>query len=70
MGTQAQRCKEKIHELTPSEFYEVFDRAAQRLLGISGEEFIAKWKTGGFGPDPDSVPGVMEIADLMPSDIA
>jgi hypothetical protein len=67
MTAQAQRCKERIYELTPAESYAVFDRAARKLLGISGEEFIAKWKNGGFGPDPDGVPGVMEIAYLMPS---
>jgi hypothetical protein len=56
-----------VYEMTPAEFFAVFDRAARKLLGLSGDEFIARWESGGFGSDPDSVPGVMEVAALMPS---
>jgi hypothetical protein len=58
--------EDKVSEMTPAEFSNVFDRAARRFLGISGDEFIARWKSGGFGSDPDTTPGVMEVAALMP----
>jgi hypothetical protein len=55
-----------VSEMTLLEVNAVFDRAARTLLGISGDEFIRRWNTGYFGSDPDSAPGVMEIAALMP----
>jgi hypothetical protein len=63
----AQPCQSEIRELTPTEWFDIFDRASKRLLGISGADFIAKWEKGEFGPDPDDRPGVMEVAGLMPS---
>ena len=58
---------EPIREMSAAELNAVFDRAARKLLGISGDEFIQLWKRGEFGPAPDSIPGVMEVAALMPS---
>jgi hypothetical protein len=65
--TYAQACQSEMRELTKAELFEVFDRASRSLLGISGADFIAKWERGEFGPNPDSYPGVMEVAGLMPS---
>ena len=52
--------------MTALEFDAVFHRAATKLLGISGEEFISRWNSGDFGSDLDNTPGVMEVAALMP----
>lgn len=59
-------CSSAIQEMTALEFDAVFDRAARKLLGISGKEFISRWNSGDFGSDPDNTPGVMEVAALMP----
>jgi hypothetical protein len=67
MSAKPQPCITGIREMTASELNSAFERAAQVLLGISGDEFISKWNSGGFGSDPDSLPGVMEVAALMPS---
>ena len=67
MATRATSLTEKLHEISTTEAADVFDNAARKLLGISGAEFIEKWNTGYFGPDPDALPGVMEVASLMPS---
>jgi hypothetical protein len=52
--------------MSEAEEYETFDRACKRLLGLSGEEFIHRWRAGAFGR-PDSVSGVMEALSLVPS---
>ena len=41
------------------------DSAARYFLMMSGEEFVDRWY-GGFFHDPDAVPGVMEVASLLP----
>jgi len=43
----------------------VLDSAARYFLGLSGEEFMEKWQSGYYA-DPDSIPGVMEVASLIP----
>ena len=54
-----------IDELTPEEAWDVFDRAAQNDLHLSGEEFLRRWDAGAFRADPDQ-PGVMDVAMLIP----
>jgi hypothetical protein len=44
----------------------IFDDAARRYLGISGEDFIRSWDAGDFEHDPESNPGVMRVAMLLP----
>jgi hypothetical protein len=39
---------EDARELTPAEGRELFDRAARRLLGVSGEAFLAAYDRGDF----------------------
>ena len=53
------------HAMTDSEAWDIFDRAARRRLGMTGEEFLAKWDAGAF-PDPDEQEGVMTVAMLIP----
>lgn len=56
-------------ELSREESRELFDRQAERYLGISGEEFLKRWDAGEYGdPDDRSVnpPGVMRLAMLLP----
>jgi hypothetical protein len=67
MATAAKPLRDTLHEMTASEVAEIFDIAARRLLRMSGKEFVEKWNSGYFGPDPDTQPGVMEVASLMPS---
>lgn len=46
----------------------LFDRQAQRLLGISGEEFLRRWDAGEFRDEEDSPQGraAMFLAVLLP----
>ncbi len=47
----------------------MFDRQAERSLGISGEEFLRKWDAGEYGEPDDrskNPPGVMRLAMLVP----
>ena len=57
-----------IPELSREEGRELFDRQAQRYLGISGDEFLRAWDAGEYG-DPDdrsqNPPGVMRLAMLL-----
>ena len=48
---------EGIQFLTPEEGRELFDREAQRLFGISGDEFLGRWDSGEYGPIPDTPEG-------------
>lgn len=51
--------------MSTEEAFDVFDKAARRFLKMSGKEFLDKWNNG-FFTDPDSIPGVMEVASLIP----
>ena len=52
-------------ELSREEGRAIFERAAQRYLHMSGDEFRKKWDAKEFGDDPDQ-PGVMDVAMLLP----
>lgn len=52
-------------EYTPEEGRAIFDGAAQRLLHMSGDEFLRRWDAGEFADDPDR-PEVIEVAMLVP----
>jgi hypothetical protein len=56
-----------IYEMTAADLNIVFDKAARKLVGLSGQEFVSRWNNGDFGPDPDRMPGVTEVAALMPT---
>lgn len=51
------------HELTPEEARAVFDERAQRLLGITGEEFRRQWEAGELDPGDDRV---LRLVMLLP----
>ena len=45
----------------------IVDAHAQRVLKISGKQFIANWKAGKYRKlDSDDCPGVIELALLAP----
>ena len=52
-------------EYSAEEGRAIFDAAAQRRLGISGDEFLRKWDAGEFADDPDR-PEVIDVAMLIP----
>ena len=54
-----------IDALTPEEAWDVFDRAAQHDLHMSGQEFLRQWDAGAFRADPDQ-PGLMDVVMLIP----
>lgn len=68
MATRTDRLKERaahfepdeiegIHFATPEEGRAIFERQAQRTLGISGEEFLRRWDNGEYQPVPDDTEG-------------
>lgn len=52
-------------EVSREEGMEIIDRQAWRYLGISGEEFLHRWRRGEYDVDPDQ-PGVMDLIMLLP----
>jgi hypothetical protein len=53
-----------VVEVTREEGRVILDRAAREALGISGEEFLAKWDVGQYENDDD--PAVTRVAMLIP----
>jgi hypothetical protein len=64
MGRTVAREDRHIRELDDAQSWELFDNAAQHYLGISGEEFLARWDSG-YYEDPDQ-PEVMSVVMLLP----
>ena len=44
----------------------VFERASQRYLQMSAEEFVEKWKSGFFKQHPELVHKAADVALLLP----
>ncbi len=65
MASMSATILEPMEDVTPEQAYSVFDSAARHFLKMSGEDFLVAWKSGAF-PDPDSTPGVLEVASLAP----
>lgn len=53
-----------VVEVTREEGRAVLDRAAREALGISGEEFLARWDAGQY--EDDGNPAVARVAMLIP----
>ncbi|WP_038038046.1 hypothetical protein [Thermorudis peleae] len=53
----------EIHELTPEEARELFEREAQRRLHMSGDEFKRRWQAGELDPED---PNVRMVALVLP----
>ena len=51
--------------LTEDEAEALFEKETQRHLGMSGDEFVCAWESGGFDDDPDQ-PDIMYVAMLLP----
>ncbi len=51
--------------LTDEEGRALFDEEAQRLLGISGEEFVRRYDAGYYDDNPDT-PEVIELHLMLP----
>jgi hypothetical protein len=50
--------------LTPEEGREIFEYQAQKLMGMSGEEFIRRWEAGEYWDIADKE-GFRHIGDLI-----
>ncbi len=55
----------EVAEASPEEGRELLDQAAQRLLGMSGDDFRRAWDAGEFDAEPERL-GVAEVAMLLP----
>lgn len=55
----------EVRELSAEEGRALFDRTARKLLGISGDEFLARWDRGGYADDQDNM-AVTKVAMLIP----
>jgi hypothetical protein len=57
----------QVKWVTKNEFNSMVDSRARRVLGISANKFISKWKSGSFRQlDSDTCPGAIELAILAP----
>jgi len=54
-----------IGRLSAAEERRILDRAARRYLGMSGGDFLRKWRAGEF-KHPDGDPAVRRVAFLAP----
>ena len=53
--------------LTEEDYTDLFDRIAKKNMGISGAEFLQRWKSGEYeGVDWDAVPGLRPVAMALP----
>jgi hypothetical protein len=68
MALQATTTTEKSTVLPAEEGRALFDREAQRLLAISGADFLRKWDAGEYLdlPDDSYARKVMRVAFLIP----
>src|ERR1700733_7836452 len=56
-----------IKWVSKAEFSDMVDSRARRVLGISAEQFLTRWKNGQYRKlDTDTCPGVIELALLAP----
>jgi hypothetical protein len=55
----------EFKKVSATESWQIFDRAANRLLGLSGDEFARRWDQGRY-EGRDSVK-IMKVAMLRPS---
>jgi hypothetical protein len=54
----------EVVEATREEGQAMLDRAAREVLGISGDEFLAKWDAGEYEDSDD--PAITRVAMLIP----
>ena len=57
----------EVRWVNKREFDAMVDSRAKRVLGISGKQFITRWKNGRYRKlDSDTCPGIVELAILAP----
>jgi len=62
-----ERVLSSVKWITRREAAAIVDAHARRVLGVSGQQFISKWKAGKYRAlDSDACPGVIELALLAP----
>lgn len=54
----------EVAEATRDEGLAMLDRAAREVLGISGEDFLARWDAGDYEAADD--PAITRVAMLIP----
>lgn len=54
----------ELHMMTKDEARQMFERQAQRWLGMNGEEFLRRWESGQYDETDDS--RVLQVALLVP----
>jgi hypothetical protein len=55
----------EVHELSPEQGRTLFDKTARKLLGISGDEFLARWDRGDYEAEQENMV-VTKVAMLIP----
>ncbi len=65
MTTTSSPIAAEVQECTPEEGRAMLEAAAQRHLGMTAAEFLAKWDAGEFADNPDR-PEVIKVAMLVP----
>ena len=55
----------EVHELSVAEGVALFDKTARKLLGISGDEFLARWDRGEYQHEREQM-AVTKVAMLIP----
>ena len=55
----------EVQEITTEQGWEIFDEAAQRELGMTGEAFLSAWDAGKLDDIADR-PDVMRVVMLLP----
>ena len=55
----------EVEELSAKQGAAPFDKAARRLLGISGDEFLLRWDRGDYADERESM-AVTKVAMLIP----
>ena len=55
-----------VRVLTPAEGRALFDQRSREELGISGAEFVRRWKKGKYADRRACEPKVMRVAMLLP----
>lgn len=56
-----------VHVATTEESWAIYEREAQRNLGMSAQAFMAAWRRGEFHGQEER-PEVMRVAMLLPVD--
>ena len=62
----SKQTKESATDLSVAEAREIFERASQRYLKMTTDEFVKNWKAGYFRNRPELAHKAADIALLLP----